>query len=311
MIRDALYERVFPRWEPPGHLRPIGNAPASAPLSLTWLGTAGFVVETKTTTLLIDPYVSRAPLSRVAGRRLVPDEAAIARWIPKRVTAVLCGHSHFDHLMDAPQIALLRSARIVGSDSTAAFARASGVPESRIEVVPQEGRTLTLGDVEVTFVASKHGKIFLGRVPAPGFVVGRPRIPARAWHYKMGGAFGLLLKAAGVTVYHNGSADLVDTRLEGRRADVLVCGLAGRKGTRDYVERLTRLLSPRVVVPTHHDAFFAPLEEGLRLLPRIDIEGFFHDVRSVAPRARIVTSDYGERVSFAEGASDAIVSPSF
>lgn len=55
-----------------------------------------------------------------------------------------------------------------------------------------------------------YERIFLGRVPVPGEVKTSPTLPARAWHYRMGGAFGLWLEADGVSIYHNGSADLVD-----------------------------------------------------------------------------------------------------
>ena len=190
---------------------------------------------------------------------------------------------------------------------TAAFARATGVPHDRIEVVPPEGRTLTVGDVEIQFVPSKHGRIFLGRVPFPGEVRDAPRLPARAWHYKMGGAFGIFIRAGGVALYHNGSADLVDTELQGLRAHVLLVGLAGRRGTRDYLRRLTRALSPRLVVPTHHDAFFAPLEAGLRLLPRIDVDGFVRETRRELPNARIIATGYAERIAMGEAALDAVV----
>mgnify|MGYP000011016738 CR=1 FL=1 len=307
-LREALYGRLFPRWEPPSALRPTTSSRSDPPLRVSWLGTAGHVVRTRTTTILIDPYVSRSSLGTLAMSRLVPDDAAIARWIPPHVDAVLCGHSHFDHLMDGPRIALLRGARIVGSESTAAFARAAGVPTDNIEVVPAKGRTLQIGDVEVEFVPSLHGRIALGRVPFVGEVHGTARTPARMWDYKMGGAFGLFLRAPDVSLYHNGSADLVDAELQGRHADALIVGLAGRKDTRDYVDRLLHVLSPHVIIPTHHDAFFAPLERGLHLLPSIDIAGFVRDVRRARPSSRVVATNYEEEISVGPRGDDASVS---
>lgn len=231
---------------------------------------------------------------RLVTNRIAPDDEAIARWIPSKVDAILCGHSHFDHLLDAPRIALKTGAKLVGSATTCAFARASGVSASRLVEIPAHGGRVTIGDIDVRFVASKHGRIAFGRVPFPGEVREPPKLPARAWHYKMGGAFGIVMNAAGVRIYHNGSADLIDTELEGERADVLLVGLAGRRATRDYVKRLLAALSPEVVIPTHHDAFFAPLERGLNLLPGIDLDGFESEVRMYAPRARVVFGGYGE-----------------
>lgn len=288
----ALYERLFPRFRPRRELRPVGRGDGAA-LRLTWLGTAGFVVEAAGTTLLVDPFLTRPSLSRLV-RRLVPDDLAILRHVPKRVDAVLCGHSHFDHAADAPRIARLTKAKLVGSGSTCAWGLAEGLDEHRIVRIPPSGATVRFGDVEVRFVPSRHGRFF-GRVPAPGEVHGIPRLPGRIWHYRMGGAFGILIKAPGASVYHNGSADLVDAELEGERADVLLAGLAGRSGTENYVPRLVRALAPRLVVPTHHDAFFAPIERGLFLLPGIDLDGFVSDVQR-ASDAALITPEYDETI---------------
>lgn len=277
-------------------------------MRIRWLGTAGHVVETATTTILIDPFLSRPSLLRVAAARIEPDPAAIRAQVPPRVDAVLVGHSHYDHLLDAPWIAGEWGARIVGSRSTASFARAAGVAEDRITVVPPEGLRLEVGDVRIRFVPSLHGRIFFGRVPFPGEVTEPPRLPARARDYRMGGAFGIVLEAPGATVYHNGSADLIDAELAGQRADVLLVGLAGRKATRDYLGRLCRALSPALIVPTHHDAFFAPTTEGVRLLPGIDLEGFATEAKGLLPQARIITPDYGETIAVAAGdAADAVI----
>lgn len=290
----SLYERVFPRFRPKRELRPQGSG-AGWGVRLTWLGTAGFVVETQETTLLIDPFITRPGLSRLA-RRMVPDDLAIARHVPRKVDAILCGHSHFDHVADAPRIAKLTKAKLAGSQSTCAWGRAEGLPEEQLVQVPASGALVRFGDVEVRFVPSRHGRIAFGRVPFAGEVSTTPRQPGRAWHYRMGGAFGILVKAAGLGIYHNGSADLIDAELEGEQADVLLACLAGRKGTENYVSRLVSALSPRLVIPTHHDAFFAPLERGLHLLPGIDVEGFVSEVFQRAPGASVITPDYEEPI---------------
>jgi L-ascorbate metabolism protein UlaG (beta-lactamase superfamily) len=253
------------------------------------------VIETREATLLVDPFVSRQRITRL-GRPLVPDDLAIARHVPRRVDAVLCGHSHYDHAADAPRIAKVTKAKLVGSASTCAWGRAEGLPESQLVQVPATGAIVRFGDVEVRFVPSRHGKVLFGRVPFPGEVRGTPRLPGRLWHYRMGGAFGLLIRAPGVSLYHNGSADLVDAELDGERADVLLACLAGRKGTENYVGRLVSALGPSLVVPTHHDAFFAPLERGLYLLPGIDLEGFISEVHRRAPQASVITPEYHEPI---------------
>ncbi len=81
-------------------------------MRITWLGTAGFVIESPETTLLVDPFVTRPGFTRLASR-MIPDDLAIARHVPRKVDAVLCGHSHFDHVADAPRIAKHTKAKLV------------------------------------------------------------------------------------------------------------------------------------------------------------------------------------------------------
>jgi hypothetical protein len=50
-------------------------------------------------------------------------------------------------------------------------------------------------------------------------------------------------------------------------------------------------------VPTHHDAFFAPLARGVHLLPRIDLGGFLAESAVYAPGSTRVTLDYLETLS--------------
>lgn len=294
-----IYSSIFPRFLPRAELRPF--APPEAPASgmrLRWLGTAGYVLETSATTVLIDPYLTRARLGTLAVSRLVPDELAIRLHLPSRVDAVLCGHSHFDHLLDTPLIAKLTGAKVVGSRTTAAFARAGGVRDDRIVEVGEGGADLSIGDLQIRFVPSLHGRLLFGRVPFPGTVSVAPETPSRAWHYRMGGAFGIWVRSGETSVYHNGSADLIDAAIEGAQADVLLIGLAGRRSTSDYVARLCGLLRPAVVVPTHHDAFFAPLDAGVHLLPGIDLEGFVSDVARASPACQVITPFYEESIAF-------------
>ena len=70
---------------------------------------------------------------------------------------------------------------------------------------------------------------------------------------------------------------------------------------REAGARLIGSLAPKLVVPTHHDAFFAPLERGLHLLPGIDLEGFVSEVFTRAPHASVITPDYEEPICVPPG----------
>jgi L-ascorbate metabolism protein UlaG (beta-lactamase superfamily) len=305
-MNELLYGRIFPRWRPREELRPRTSTAAGASLLVRWLGTAAHVLESETTRIAIDPFVSRPGLRRVAAGEVAPDEHEIFERFGTRLDAVLCGHSHYDHLLDGPTIARVTGAKLVGSRTTCAFGRAAGVAESQLVEVPAGGGRVTVGDLSIRFVPSLHGRIFLGRVPFPGEVSHVPSLPVRARDYRMGGAFGILVRARdGTSVYHNGSADLVDAELDGEHADVLLVGLAGRQATRDYLARLVRALKPSILVPTHHDAFFAPLDRGVHLLPNVDLDGFVAEARRLEPRSRVITAGYFEALAIGISGKDA------
>jgi L-ascorbate metabolism protein UlaG (beta-lactamase superfamily) len=79
------------------------------------------------------------------------------------------------------------------------------------------------------------------------------------------------------TIYHQGSADLLDDERIPCGVDIFLCGIAGRMFTHRYVKRIVSRLEPRVVVPHHWDDFFVPLDGPL---------GFSLNVRLTASPTR-------------------------
>ena len=90
-------------------LRELERKPPALPpgLELEWLGVSGYRLTYERHTLIIDPYVSRVPLSALLTRRpAAPDPVLIDRYIgtPRNVVGVLVGHTHFDHAVDVVQV---------------------------------------------------------------------------------------------------------------------------------------------------------------------------------------------------------------
>jgi L-ascorbate metabolism protein UlaG (beta-lactamase superfamily) len=294
-----MLNHLFPRFIAKRDFTPRGTIKEPS-ARIRWLGTASHHVQIAGKSILIDPFLSRPSMLDVGLLPLRSDIRALTKHIDFHVDAIACGHSHYDHVMDAPELARRTGALLIGSESTCLWGRALGLPDSQLRVIGEAGGEVSLGPVSIEFIASRHGKATLGRVAFPGKLVEVPDLPGRVWNYKMGGAFGVLIKSATTSIYHNGSADLLDAALEGKSADVLLACLAGRKGTERYVPRLVERLQPSVVVPSHHDAFFFPLEEGVRLLPRIDVDGFLGEVRSVAKKVVCLTPDYQDLLLVAQ-----------
>ena len=93
------------------------------------------------------------------------------------------------------------------------------------------------------------------------------RPAARAWLWAA-------CAVAGITLYHQGSADLIDDEVRHRDVDVMLCGIAGRQFTPGYLERILPRLEPRVIVATHHDDFFVPLGHDQGFALGVDVARF-------------------------------------
>ena len=83
------------------------------------------------------PCAARRPLlfsrrSRT-GQAPSPNQELIARYAPGAVDGILIGHSHYDHLLDAPTIAKRTNAMFAGTESTLNVARASGPEQMSID----------------------------------------------------------------------------------------------------------------------------------------------------------------------------------
>src|SRR5690349_2224975 len=99
--------------------RPEAHAPARppSPVTLRYLGVAGWELSDGSHTVLIDPYFSRPSLAD--GVSVQPDLAAIAARAPQRAELILISHSHVDHALDAAAVAQRSGAMVLGTESTA------------------------------------------------------------------------------------------------------------------------------------------------------------------------------------------------
>lgn len=284
--------------------RPVGVAQlfrgrADGPLSnhevrLTWLGTAGLALEHQGRTLLVDPFLSRPGFRQTFSGRLRPRKDLIRCYTP-RADIIVGSHSHHDHIMDIPQVALLTGARVMGSESLCNLCRAHGLVEDRLwQISPPQ--TIESPPFRVTLRSSRHAKTVTGKVPLPGDIPGDVRPPLRANQYRNNHTFGVLIKVLrgpgrDLSVFHLGSADFLPETIEGLRCDVLMVSIVGRHRRPDFTRGLLRGLRPRLVIPIHFDNFFLPLDRPLRSLPKADPAIFQQEVLDSGVDCEVVILD--------------------
>jgi L-ascorbate metabolism protein UlaG (beta-lactamase superfamily) len=261
-------------------LRELERIPLGLPagLQLQWLGVAGYRIAFEGTSVLVDPYVSRAPVRSLLLRRpALPDQRLIDRHI-RPADAILIGHTHWDHAVDAPAIARRDQATVYGSDSLARLMALHG----QTSVVVEPRRRYEIGPFTVSFTPSRHSRLLFGRkVPFDGPLTCEDLHGLSPGAYKCGEVYGIRIEVAGTSFYHQGSADLRDDE-RFAPVDVFLAGITGRQVTPHYWRRILPKLDPRVIVPTHYDNFFAPLDQPLTLVRKVGLESLPNEIRAVS-----------------------------
>lgn len=271
--------------------RELEGRPLDLPagLELVWLGVSGYRLTYEGVSIFVDPYVSRVPLrSLLLRRRALPDPALIDRYAaaPGEVAGILVGHTHFDHAVDAPELARRHDTCAYGSASLGRLMRLHGLGERAVEVVPQH--PYELGPFVVRFVPSRHSKLILGRrVPMDGELTCDHLDGLAPGAYRCGAVYGIRIEVAGISIYHQGSADLNDEALGADPVDLFLAGVAGRSVTPNYWGRILPRLDPRIVVPTHYDNFFSPLGRTQDYAWRVALGEVPDEVRRISRDARV------------------------
>ena len=268
-----------PRAPAPPSAAPAPRGPR-APLTLTYLGVAGWQLEGAGRTVLVDPYFSRPDLERP----VASDPAAVAARSPARADLVLVGHTHVDHALDAAALAARTGAELVGSDSTAMLARAGGLADDRIVTI-KGGEDYEFDGLSVRVIPALHSA--LDDKHTVGRPFARPPVLPMAWRdFAEGGTFAYLVRLGGHQVFVLGSANFIERELEGLRPDIAIVGVGLRQEIHDYTCRLLHALGdpPRVYANHFDDWQGPPVDEP----PDEDLQAFVAEVERCAPGTEVV-----------------------
>jgi L-ascorbate metabolism protein UlaG (beta-lactamase superfamily) len=259
------------------------SLPLARGLELEWLGTAGYRLTFDDQTLLIDPYLTRVPLSAVFRRTAVhADRSLHDRFLPAEgnVVGILVGHTHFDHAIDVPLLARSFDTKAFGSRSLVQLMAVHGLRERAVEVQPR--RAYELGPFTVRFVPSLHSKLLLGyKVPFDGALTCDHLDKLSPSAYRCGAVYGIQIEVAGTSLYHQGSANLIDDEVPTGGVDIFLAGIAGRSFTENYWRRILPRLDPAVVVANHYDDFFRPLAAPLGFSTNVNLAAFPDEIHAV------------------------------
>jgi L-ascorbate metabolism protein UlaG (beta-lactamase superfamily) len=271
-------------------------------VNVRWTGAAGLEFTHSDRVILIDPYLSRPGKIEVFFKHVRPKDDVVKRYVQGlkgKLSAIIVGHTHFDHALDIPVLAKHFDGLLVGSSSLETLMAMHGMP-GRVTVCKGRERVELSGGAAVTMITSIHGLVALGRIPYPGEIKPTGRLPLKSSEYQHGTVFMTKLELDGKVFMHVGSANFVESELDGHSCDVLFMCVPGWKKVPGYTSRLLQIVKPKLIVPFHYDDFSAPISPNVkvRTLPLQDMAGFLKRISESAPDAEIRNARPFETMSF-------------
>lgn len=291
-LRHVPYT-IPPELQPP---KPGADAVLGRGLRLRYLGTAGWEVSDGQTTIWVDPVPTRPTVTELCAGPLTPDREAQRAMKLRYADAILVNHAHFDHVLDVPDLALRTNAVVIGTQSVLNLCRSRGVKPDKL-VLAVGGQAIQVGTFSITPHASAHGPIAEIANPMPG-VISPEAKELWFWDYTQDGTRSYRLEANRTSVYVSAGSPLPpgEEFLSGGRigpTGTIMIGLAGPV-PQASLEACMAEVQPSVVLASHMDNFFHPLDKGMALLPGVDLSRFAERVKAIRPEARTYVLDYGQ-----------------
>jgi L-ascorbate metabolism protein UlaG (beta-lactamase superfamily) len=196
-------------------------------LQLTWLGAAGFKVDTdEGATLLIDPYLSR----------LSPANASLPLQLADLfpVDEIFLSDGRLDHIMDTPALAQQTGAIVHAPEPVCQQLARQGVPAHHLEsVIPQTLKRI--GSLSWQALSNQAE-------------------PATAVEEEVAYFF----KIDGLSLIHFSSLNWLETELGNLHPRLALLPLESNPDNSSAAARLASLIQPQVVIPHHGGNYSSP-----------------------------------------------------
>lgn len=220
---------------------------------LLWLGQSAFRLTTPSgKVIMIDPWL-----------RLNPSTPAEYKDLAKlgKVDLILVTHGHFDHIADAPALAMLNQAKVYApGDLNQTLTVLNVLPPELAPRMNKSGTVTPFADapgIKITAVHAEHSSLFVWKNPATGkdevHVGGEP--------------VGFIIELEnGMKIYHMGDTGLFgDMKFIGEyyKPDVLLIPIGGNftMGPVDAAYATREWIRPKIAIPMHYGS--NPLAKGM------------------------------------------------
>jgi hypothetical protein len=295
-------------------------------VELAYLGAGGFAIRAGDEAILTAPFFSNPGFLRVGlGFPIAPDLGRIPErpclLEGARVSALLVGHAHYDHLMDVPAVLRkwgLADPVVYGSLTAANLLAAASLDVTTVDADAgdrsQRGRWLEPSGSRFRVMAlrSEHAphapgiRLFQGRVDAP-----LRETPRSAYGWKEGQTYAYLVDVLandGQTVlmrihYQDAASNPeigwppADVLAE-RKVDLVIFCAASFELVTEHPEAILRTLDPRYALAAHWENFFSAPSPTPGVVPLTDLPELLSRLRTVRGPDGFGVPRPGDRLRF-------------
>ena len=263
-------------------------------MQLTWLGAAGFRVETDEGAIfLIDPFLSRPP----AASPVLPIQ--YSDLFP--IDEIFLTNGRFDHALDTPVLVEQTGAIVHASTPVCQHLAQEDVSPNSLEPVTFN-KTKQIGSLrwqafrgQISQVDSSPSLRALTRLPAYNHdpnILTHIQTLDRQW--PQGEVVTYYFQSNDLSLLHFGSAGWIDSVIEPLQPDVALLPVERSSTADDNVVQLATLLKPKVIIPHHWDNYYPPLSEI------VDLDRFEAMIKPHLPDTKVYRLPLGQRFNLTE-----------
>ncbi len=244
------------------------DAPAGPGVRIRYLGNTTFHITDGETSLLVDGFLSRPGALRTFVGPIRPNkyilEKEIARNQIGKLDAIIVGHAHHDHALDAPYFGKrFPEATVIGSTSYKAIHKGAGLSTDypKFHDPASHGPKRDFGQFTVTMIPADH---VASTNPVQEWIEGRIdkplKMPAHFTRFNCGQVYAIHIYHREGSIAITTSAGPVTCPSKGEHADVLFLGVGFLSkqcccAQQEYWRNTQQAFTPHTVIPVHWDNF--------------------------------------------------------
>jgi L-ascorbate metabolism protein UlaG (beta-lactamase superfamily) len=257
-------------------------------VQLTWLGAAGFRVETNEgAVFLIDPFLSR-PRAATPSFTIRPEEL-------RPLDEIFLTHGRFDHAMDTPALVQQTGAIVHAPAAVCQHLAHMGVSPNSLQPIAFD-KVKQIGtlkwEARPGWFSQLDSSPSLKALVRGQNIFTHIRRLDQTW--PLGEIAVYLFYSEGLSLVYFGSAGWVERTLEQLQPDIALFPLERPPTPVDNIVQLTHLLQPRVIVPHHWDNYYPPLTDP------IDLQALEITLQELALPSKIYAPSIGQSFRPAE-----------